>query len=354
MQACSPTKAIWILLLALLPTQVLAEEPKKPQGPPPMLVEVTKIVQGTAEPLIEVVGTVYYARVSRVASEISGIVEKIHFTEGARVEAGQTLLTLRTDLLKTSLDVSRADYQQAQVELERARKELQRIKPLYKEKSISESLYDDSRYAVLGLEKRTLALKAALDRQLLELEKSSIRAPFNGLVQSKLTEQGEWVATGGQVAVIADDHILEVHVEVPQKILNFLQPGQKLRVKSGGNDYQASFSNFIPQGDLATRSFTVKLKLENTEGLIEGMEARVQLPNGPKKESLLVPRDAVVKHAGKNVLFLAVEGQAKMVPVEIHGYQGLLIAVGGKGLMVNQTVVIRGNERIRDGQSIRL
>ncbi len=353
MQTYPLTKALCILLLVLLPTQILAEEAKKPQGPPPMLVEVTDINKGTAEPLVELVGTIYYGRVSRVASEISGIVEKIHFSEGARVKAGQPLLTMRSDLLRVSLDGTRASYEQALVELERARKDLQRIKALYEEKSVSESLYDDNYYSVLGLEKRTEALKAALDRQQLELKKSTIPAPFSGLVQSKLTEQGEWVPTGGQVAVIADDQTLEVHVEVPQKLLSYLQQGQQISVQSDGKNYRASFINFIPQGDLATRTFTVKLKLKNAKGLIQGMEARALLPNGPKLDSLLVPRDAVLKQAGKDILFLAVDGKAKMVTVEILGYEGMQIAVNGEGLAAGQQVVVKGNERIRDKQSIR-
>ena len=66
-----------ILLLTLLcPTLLYAEAEKKPaakpQGPPPMLVEVTEITQGAAEPMVELVGTIRYARVSRVAAEVAG------------------------------------------------------------------------------------------------------------------------------------------------------------------------------------------------------------------------------------------------------------------------------------------
>ncbi|MCW8892446.1 MAG: biotin/lipoyl-binding protein [Deltaproteobacteria bacterium] len=64
---------------------------KKPAGPPPMLVEVAPIAEGDAEALVERVGTVRYARVSRVATEVSGIVEELFFTEGTRVKAGQSM-----------------------------------------------------------------------------------------------------------------------------------------------------------------------------------------------------------------------------------------------------------------------
>ena len=143
---------------------------------------------------------------------------------------------------------------------------------------------------------------------------------------------------------------LSLHDAIP---ICYLQPGHKLSIQSGGKSYQASFINFILQVDLATRTFTVKLKLKNAKGLIQGMEARAQLPNGPKTESLLVPRDAVLKQARHDILFLAIDGKAKMVQVEIHGYQGMMVAVSGEGLFKGQEVVVKGNERIRDGQSIR-
>ncbi|OEU77449.1 MAG: efflux transporter periplasmic adaptor subunit [Desulfuromonadales bacterium C00003093] len=342
-----------LFLAGLAATSGFAAEDKKPQGPPPMLVEVGEIVHGKAQPMIELVGSVRYGRVSRVSAEVSGIVEEINFKEGERVEAGQILLKLRSDLLTTSVAGTRANHQQALHELERARKDLQRIKALYKEKSVSESLYDDIHYRVLSLEQRAAALKASLDRQRLELQKTRIPAPFSGLVQSKLTEQGEWVNTGGQVAVIADNLDLEIHIDVPHQLLSYLQPERELSVRSGGNNYHARFIHFIPQGDEATRTFTVKLKLKNATELIEGMEAHARLPNGPGIEGLLVPRDAVIKQFGGDVLFIAAAGKAKMIPVNILGYQGMQVAISGEGLAAGAQVVVKGNERIRDGQAIR-
>jgi len=342
-----------VFILLFLPFSSLAEEPKKPQGPPPMLVEVAEVSEGTAEPMVELVGSIRYGRVSRVASEVAGIVEQLNFKEGNRVTAGQQLLKLRSDLLQTALAGTRANYEQVLVQLEKARKDLQRISALYQEKSIAETVYDDSSYGVQALEKQAVALKASLDRQQLELKKTSIPAPFSGLVQAQLLEKGEWVATGGQVAVIADDSDLEAHIDVPQNLLGYLQTGKQLQVRAGGKTYSATFINFIPQGDVATRTFTVKLKLTNAKGLIEGMEAQAQLPNGPKLEGLLVPRDAVIKQFGSDVIFLAVDGSAKMVPVQVKGYQGMQVAVTGPGIETGAQVVIKGNEHIRDGQGIR-
>ncbi|MDA3903303.1 MAG: efflux RND transporter periplasmic adaptor subunit [Desulfuromusa sp.] len=343
-----------LTLLTYPPAFAEDNTPKKQQGPPPMLVEVAPIIQGEAEPMVERIGTVHYVRASRIASELSGLVEKVHFTEGSRVKAGQPLIQLRSDLLKKAIEGTRANYEQIQIEQEHAQKGLNRIKALFEEKSVSESVFDDSHYKVLGLEKRAVMLKATLDRQLLELEKTVIRAPFSGLVQKKSTEQGEWIPTGGQIALIADDRELEVYIDVPQQQLSFLKKGDIVPIRCADQQYSGEFSYVIPQGDISTRTFTIKLKLKASQGLIAGMEAYAQLPNGPKQQSLLVPRDAVIKQFGQDVLFVAVEGKAKMIPVLISGYQGMQTAVSAPGLTEGMLVVVKGNERIRDGQAIRM
>lgn len=342
-----------LLLILLCSVPALAEEDSKPQGPPPMLVSVSTVESGAAQPMVELVGTVRYVRTSHVAGEISGIVEQVNFAEGERVKVGQPLLQLNSDLLQTTISGTRASHQQVLIELERALKDLQRIETLFREESIAEVVYDENHYRVLGLEKQAEALKATLDRQLQEQQKTTIRAPFGGLVLEKNTERGEWVSAGGQVAIIADDSEIEIVADVPQYLLAYLKAGQQIDIRSGNKEFQGRFSHFVPQGDVATRTFSVKLRLKNDVNLIEGMEAHVMLPAGEKVEGLLVPRDAVIKQRGTDVLFLAVEGKAKLVQVQVRGYQGMQVAVASEELTAGQQAVVKGNERIRDGQAIR-
>lgn len=344
-----------LALILVSSFQVSAAEPSgKAQGPPPMLVSVDSIEQGVAQPLVDLVGTVHYIRTSRVASEIAGIVERTSFEEGQRVQAGAPLLQLNAELLQTSITGTRATYQQLLIELEKARKDLRRITALFQEDSIAEVVYDENHFRVLSLEKQAESIKATLDRLLLEQRKTTILAPFSGLVLEKSTEQGEWVAPGGQVALIADDSEIEIRVDIPYDLLSHLEEGQQVEIHSGNRQLQGVFSHFVPQGDIATRTFSVKLHLKNESGLVGGMEARAQLPAGEKVTGLLVPRDALIRQSGQDILFLAEEGAAKMIPVAILGYRGLQVAVDGDGLTAGQQVVVKGNERIRDGQAIRL
>ena len=355
-------KIISRLFLSLLITAVLLtgtclaaekdkDEEKKPTRPP-SLVEVSEVKKGDAEPMFEYVGSVNYARKSRVASEVEGVVEDVKIEEGYQVKSNSPLVSLSSDILDTLIIGTRADHEQVLVELEQSDKQLQRREPLLKEGSVSESAYDEYFFKSKRLRSRAITLQAMLDRLLLEKEKKNITAPFNGIVMEKSVEKGEWVKIGGTVAVIADDSEIDVIIDVPADMLQYLKSGREIDITVGDLKLKGKFISFVPKGDVATRTFSVKIRLKNPDGLVEGMEARALLPTASRQESLLVPRDALVVKFGKNAVFVVDEGKAKMVPVAVQGYSGLLVGVAGPGLETGQQVVVKGNERLFGGEQL--
>ena len=78
------------------------------------------------------------------------------------------------------------------------------------------------------------------------------------------------------------------------------------------------------------------------------------MPSADKREGLKVPRDAVIDKFGQNVIWLAKDSAAKMVPVQVIGYDEMSVAVAGPGLEDGDIVVVKGNERLREGQPVRL
>jgi hypothetical protein len=81
-------------------------------------------------------------------------------------------------------------------------------------------------------------------------------------------------------------------------------------------------------------------------GFIEGMRIDIDIPILKEEESLLVPRDAVIKRFGKDVVFAVVESKAVMFDVKIIGYKTNLVAIKAEGLHENMRVITKGNERI--------
>ncbi len=341
------------LSLALTSGITAAEEKKKPAGPPPMLVTTAEIVNGRAEPSATFVGTIYFSRTSKVAAEVDGIVRHLYKEDGQSVKTGDRLIRLDDDLLATEITGTRAVHEQNQIDLEQAQRDYSRIDDLHQQNSIATSEFEAYGTRVSRLQKQSTVLKARLDRQLLEQQKKIVRAPFDGMIIETLVEAGEWVKTGGTIATLADTHNLEAQVDIPASVIPHLTPDQEVVMTVAGQEMRGRFTAIIPRGDIVTRTFVAKFKLPQNATLIEGMQAQISLPIAAANESILVPRDAIINSNGKDVVFINDDGLARMIEVEITGYSGTQVGIKSTDLDTGQKVVVKGNERIRDGQSVR-
>jgi RND family efflux transporter MFP subunit len=287
-----------------------------------------------------------------VAAEVNGRIETVNFEEGHRLKGGSLLVRLNADLLIKTLQGMKASYEQALSDLEKARSDLQRIESLYRKQVVPEQVYDEHRFRVQGLEKKAASLKAEVERLEIELEKKMIKAPFSGVVIKKFVDRGEWLSPGSVVATMARDEIVDIVVEVPEEITRFIRSGVEVRVKAGGKETRGKIFALVPRGDIATRTFPVKVRMNNSLSLVEGMEARVVLPANDRRRCLIVPRDAVLNLFGQNVVFAIVDSKANLIAVRVIGYQGNSVGVEAERLMEKMKVAIKGNERLRDGQAV--
>lgn len=346
---------LFAVSLVVLTNASLAEEKKAPvqkSQRPPLLVTTVEVEEGAIQKMSDFVGTTYFARISKVATDLEGLVTRINFDEGDRVKKGDELVQLDSQILEAEIAGAWAAFEQNQVDLENARRDFERIDGLFKEGSISETDHDSYRSQKLRLEKLSAEIQSRHDKLLISKDKKSIKAPFGGIVVLQPIEVGEWVAKGGNVIVIADDSMIEVEVDVPIGVLENLEKGREVRIRVNNREYVGTFTSFIPRGDTSTRTFTAKFSLQNSNGIVEGLEAFVSLPDGGETNGLLIPRDAVVDKYGKTMVFRVLDGKAVEVPVQVKGYVGLQAVVTGSGLEPGQEIVVKGCKRVEDGMSL--
>ncbi len=339
-------------IFLVYPFTLLWGQEKKATGPPPAAVSVVAVKSGMVAPQSQFIATVFYQEISETASETSGLALDVRFEEGQRVKKGQVLVELGSEILRQRLRAARSSYEQALSELEIAKIDLKRREKLFKKKSISEQTYDENRYRVIGTEKRAASLDAQVAQLAIELEKTTIRSPFDGVVIKRHVDRGEWISEGETIAVIGKDDIIDLVAELPEHIIQHVRVGMQVSASANGNALSGKVITIVPRGDVSTRTFPVKIRTSNQFNLIEGMSARVTLPRGEKKETLIVPRDAVIDKFGRTVVFAAENSKATMLPVEIIGFQGLEVGVASPALKKGMLVVVEGNERLRDGQAI--
>ena len=342
----------WILLIFLfpLPPNILAQQ--KASGPPPASITVAGVTQGVVAPQSEFIATVFYQEISDTAAEMSGLVQMVSFEDGQRVKSNQILVKLGSELLDKQIQVTSLSYEQVLSELEIARIDLKRREKLFKKKSISEQSYDENRFRVIGLEKRAASLKAEVELLEIGLQKKTIVAPFDGVVIKRHVDRGEWLAEGETVAVIGKDDVVDIVAEVPERLIQFIQPGMQVSITSNGQEFSATVIAIVPKADVATRTFPVKIRTPNHYSLIEGMSAKVTLPTGIGKKTLIVPRDAVISPFGQTAVFVVMDSKATIMPVQIVGYDGLNAGVEAPNLKEGMLVALEGNERLRNGQKV--
>jgi len=345
------TTLILLVLICTSPALLTAKNSEKEQMPPANVV-VSKVTHGKIAPEEEFIGTVYYLEVSDVSAEVSGSVDVTRFEEGQRTKDRDILVKLDSELLRKKLQAKQASYEEILLDLKMARNDFERTENLYKKKIVAEKEYDDQEYQVKGLEKKAAALKADVEQLEIELKKTLVTAPFNGLIIKKHVARGEWLSPGKTVATIARDDAMDLIVEVPQRVIKYLKPGMTAMTTAAGMKKSGIITAIIPRGDIATRTFPVKIRINDPTSLMEGMEAGVRLPVGKKITTLLVPRDAVLNMFGKTVVFAVVDEKAMIIPTQVVGYKGMKAGVNAEKISEGMKVVVKGNERLRDGQPV--
>jgi len=206
--------------------------------------------------------------------------------------------------------------------------------------------------------------EAEVDRIDDQLAKHTIRAPFAGWVVERFTEKGQWVARGGLIARIAELQAVEVEARVPESSIAALREGAEVRLDFDAAPEQAwigRVTRIVPQADLLSRSFPVRIRLENriVDGapvLKGGMLARAWLPVGAAGSVTVVPKDALVLGGPKPLVFCidpagAAEGVVRPVDVVLGAAVEGHVAVRGS-LEPGMLVVVRGNERLRPGMKV--
>ncbi len=342
-------KHMLVILVLLLNLQANGSESTQP---PPSLVQTVKVKEGFANSLQSYVGTLYYDRNSDLASESSGVVNKLYVKEGQKVKKGDILLKIESSVLRAKLKAKQAILNSFLSLQTKQKKDLKRAEALINRNSIAQSSYDNTYYTLESLNAEIESHKAELLSMKIELGKKTIKAPFDAVIISRKVDIGEWVAVGSSVFNIIDPKSIEAKINIPSKLLETISKGQKLQAMIGKKSIEVSVKTIVPFADKASRTFPVKLSFKSDKNLIEGMRIDVKVPTLKNEKVLLVPRDAVIKRFGNFVVFSVVDSKAMMLQVSQINYVQNKAAIFAPGLKEGMRVVTKGNERIFPGMAV--
>ncbi len=201
-----------------------------------------------------------------------------------------------------------------------------------------------------------------------QISRHTVTAPFDGYVAREMTEVGEWLGRGDPIAEIIQLSEVEIEVFVLEKHLANVRVGQSIQISVPAvpsEFFTGQVQTIVPQADLRSRSFPVRIRVRNGADangpvLKSGMLARAQMPLGDRRERVMLDKDAIVFGGREPVVYVldgkaaaGAEAKVRAVTVQLGVMDGDLIEVTG-AVQVGDHVVIRGNERLRSGEQIRV
>ena len=192
---------------------------------------------------------------SVVGFEVAGVLTSLIATEGLRVSPGDVLAQLGTDRRQARLDAAAVTYERVVAERAQAEARAERIARLVEDGSASEQDYDDARFAAQALAAAENTAAAQRQSAQLELEKSTLRAPFEAVVAERLAQTGAVVAPGTPVLRLVTAAGREAHVGVPADVARRLVPGDAYPLLLQGEQVTAELRSI--RDDLDPNTLTV-------------------------------------------------------------------------------------------------
>ncbi|RMD62846.1 MAG: efflux RND transporter periplasmic adaptor subunit [Alphaproteobacteria bacterium] len=345
-----------------------AAQEQQVQGTP---VRVDAVVRMPLSQTVPVIGRLVAQRIGPVAARIGGPVAEFRVEVGDRVETGQIIARLDDAVLRAERDIAAGRLTEATAlehlkrsELALARQEYARLERLKASAAFNQARFEDAAQRVAiaeaALKQAQSAIAAArADLKLAELHVAyaTVRAPYAGVVSERLTELGAYVSAGDPVVRLVGDQNLEVEAEVPFQHLSGLDAGVEVAMTlDDGSRHSAVVRAVLPAENPLTRTRTVRL-VPNfgpvRQPLAHQQSVTLQVPLGPERRTLTVHKDAIVKRRGQDIVFVVVDATAQPRIIDLGLQVGSRIEVR-KGLSEGELVVVRGNERLKPGQRVRI
>lgn len=328
--------------------QIQQQQQAAMQGPPPPPVVATaRVAAETWGPRLEAVGSLVAIQGIDVANEVPGLVREIKFESGHAVKAGEVLVQIDDA-------VDQADLLGLLAQRDLAQIKLKRLQSLLKDRSTSQSDYDEAKAQLDGAEAAVAAKRATI-------AKKRIVAPFAGRLGIRKVDLGDYLPAGSPIVPLNTLDPVYVDYSLPERELTQVSVGQAVSVTVAaypGREFKGSISAIDSGVDVKTRNVQVRATLANADqALRPGMFAEVATLLPARDGVLTLPRTAITFAPYGSSVFLIEDKdgkpQVQRRPVTTGGAQGGRVEVL-TGLADGDRVVVAGQVKLRNGQEVKI
>lgn len=303
-------------------------------------VEVAPVRAQRLTQQVTAVGTLRAQQSAMLRAESSGRIAKIRFEEGTATTEGTLLVQLDTDLLE-------AELQQAQAKLALAQSRANRSQKLSKEGFISAQAQDESssERAVAAAEVNIIKTK---------IDKSQIKAPFDGVLGLRYVNVGDYVSNGDEIVSVASIDKLQIDIRVPEHYLAQIAVGTPVHLyldAQAGQEFMGQVIAISPMIDEQGRAVVLRAHVANPDGQLRpGQFARVSL-DLDEIDGLMVPETVIAPSGQAQYVYRVVDNEvAERVEVIVGLRRDGWVQV--TGIAPEDKVITSGLQKVQDGSKI--
>jgi RND family efflux transporter MFP subunit len=321
-----------------------------PPAPPPAKIRAMVAEERLMAPHLDVPGTVRSRQDAKIAAEVSGRIVWIA-EAGTRLKSGDPVARIDNHELRLRAQELDAQITSLKSQLDYQSREAARQEKLAASASATLSRLEESQSRRDVLAQDLSRTRIQRERVGLDLERTTVRAPFDGQIASRMIETGEYSAPGADIVRLVAVDDVEVRAQVPVSLASRLAEGMEVQLNGDGGTAVGRITRLIAIGEAQSRTFEVRVSLPVGTWVV-GQAMRVAVPSGDSHPAVAVHRDALVLRGNGVFLFrVTAENKVERLNVTTGAAAGTWIEVLGD-LKPGDAVVVRGAERLREGQAV--
>jgi RND family efflux transporter MFP subunit len=325
------------------------------QPPAAAVVQIAYVAETEVAPTVAVPGTIYSRNDVQLTAGVAGQLTMVA-EPGTMVQAGQTIASIDQESLLLQRAEQEVLLERAEINIRQLNSQLQRQFELQGGNLVSEFDLEQSEanrdLAVADAKLIKVRIRQIDD----QIRRADVRAPFSGVVTTRLRRAGEDVSRGEILGAMTDIRNMEVRAFVPLKHLPRTVVGDSIDVFATNTQFAGSIRSLVPTGDIRSQTFEARIDLPAaaSDSWTVGQLVSVGIPIRSGRQSLAIPRDALIlRQDGSYVFRINEENKAERIAVDIGDSAGDLIAVSGL-LAEGDRVAVRGAENLREGAEVRI
>jgi len=310
-----------------------------------------------------VMGSIKGAIENDLRFQIEGHLKKYNFKEGDKITNGQIICSLDTKDTMTKVDYAQSRYKSERSAYLSAKEKYKVYEDMFKMKALAESKLLESKFELESAELRAKSAQSELDLAQLNLQKTNLVAPSDGILAEIIIKPGEYVTSQDVVCKFISDQGTNFEVDIPEKDVLKMSVGQKVTINSDSypdKDFEGTIVEIAPVVKERTRTATVKINVENNDGLLRsGMFARGIIFIRELHNVVLVPTDSIISLNDTTFLVPVVvpdanptEGTIQMRPCTVGDKVGEKTIVLS-GLNLGELLVVETQGQLSDGVKVK-